>query len=147
MKESLRLSPPVPVSVEYRPTQSGCTIRGVQIPQNTALFLNFGAVQRDPTQWQRPLEYLPERFDPESGLFARPDGGLRHPLSFVPFSFGTRGCPGQAFGLLEAKVCVAYVAMKFKFDLDLEPELQGVSDISFSIGNPFKVCVKLTSSI
>ena len=123
LKESLRLTPTAPASVDYKVVRAGCKIRGVEIPTDARIFINFGVVQRDPRQWQRPAEFLPDRYDPESPLYLRPDGGKRHPMSHIAFSFGPRNCPGQVFGLMESKIFVAYVAMKMKFDMDLDPEL------------------------
>jgi cytochrome P450 len=36
--------------------------RGYDIPQKTRVFINLWAIQRDPTVWERPEEFLPERF-------------------------------------------------------------------------------------
>ena len=39
-------------------------------------------------EWQRPHEFLPERFDPASELSLNPAGGKRHSAAFSPFSGG-----------------------------------------------------------
>lgn len=60
-------------------------------------------------QWHRPEEFLPERFDPNnSELFFKPGTTeLRHPKSFIPFTFGPRNCLGQTLARLELKVLLS----------------------------------------
>merc|ERR1712025_276901 len=74
--ESLRLYPPAPQ------TGSGCfsedvIIGGVKVRARDPVFLNIEQSHHDPFQWQRPDEYLPERFDHADPLYKRPDGGSR----------------------------------------------------------------------
>ena len=51
----------------------------------------------DKSQWQRPLEFLPERFNHSSPLYLTPDGKKRHTYAYVPFAGGKRVCFGQTF--------------------------------------------------
>jgi cytochrome P450 len=52
-------------------------------------FLTFmGFVHKDPVEWKEPEKFIPERFDPSSEYFLRPDGKKRKPLAFIPFLAG-----------------------------------------------------------
>ena len=105
------------------------------MPANKSIYMLMGVVQRDPREWQRPNEFLPERYDPSSPLFKRSDGGNRNPYSHIPFTFGSRNCPGQVLGLLESKLFVAYVILKMQYDVDLDPELHGKDKLYFNLNN------------
>jgi len=45
--------------------------------------------------WQRPREFLPERFDPNNSLYFTPDGKKRNPFCFSGFGGGSRICLGK----------------------------------------------------
>ena len=51
VKESMRITPAVPFSVDYKAVRRGCRIRGVEIPQEAALFLDISVVQKDARNW------------------------------------------------------------------------------------------------
>ena len=54
-------------------------------------------MHRNPEEWQKVGEYIPERFDPSSPYYLRADGKKRHPQSFSPFLGGKRICIGRTF--------------------------------------------------
>ncbi|KAF4404038.1 hypothetical protein G4B88_014494 [Cannabis sativa] len=64
-KETLRLHPPAPFLLPRSPTQS-TIVGGYTIPKGSTIFLNVWSIHRDPSIWENPLEFKPERFD-ESG--------------------------------------------------------------------------------
>ena len=97
----------------------------------------------NPEIWHSPQRYQPERFDPESPLFKTPDGKNRHPLSFMPFSFGIRNCPGQILAMLEMRVFIALLLLKMDFEFDLDPELEGFENVSFMVSMPNKLHVRV----
>lgn len=70
------------------------TLDGVQILKGTDIRYNIIGVHHHPKQWIDPEAFIPERFDPTSKYFLRPDGGQRSKFSFIPFTFGPRACPG-----------------------------------------------------
>jgi len=70
----------------------------------------------DPTQWQEPDRYMPDRFDPGSKWFKKPDGQNRNPLTFTPFMGGKRGCLGKTF----AEVVVRYTIPIIYYHCDSE---------------------------
>ena len=71
---------------------------------------------RNPNEWHYPDKFMPERFDPESEYFKTPNGKARHPLSFIPFSFGERKCLGYQF----ANVIIPTLISRIIFQVDLE---------------------------
>ena len=87
LKESLRLHPPVPLSVP-RGTSKGLKFGGYDIPPRTRVFVNVWAIQRDPKLRDRPEEFIPERFT------NNPVDFIGQNFEFIPFGGGRRGCPG-----------------------------------------------------
>lgn len=65
-------------------------------------------LHHDPDAWQNP-----ENFDPER--FLGPAKDARHAFQFLPFGAGPRNCIGMRFALMEVKVALVRILMKFKF--------------------------------
>jgi cytochrome P450 len=110
LKESLRLHPPVPLSVS-RESSASVKIGGYDIPQKTRVFVNVWAIQRDPAVWDRPEEFLPERF--KNNLVDLKDQNFK----FIAFGGGRKGCPGLTFGVALAEYVIANLLCWFDWRL------------------------------
>ncbi|WP_413289777.1 cytochrome P450 [Bdellovibrio sp. HCB337] len=100
-KEALRLYP----SAYFLPreTNQDDVVGGVKIPKGSQVFLSVRHIQRHPEYFERPDEFVADRFI----------NGLKHPFSFLPFGGGPRICIGMALAKLEAtlvlqKLCERY---------------------------------------
>ncbi|KAI5077506.1 hypothetical protein GOP47_0007330 [Adiantum capillus-veneris] len=62
VKESMRLHPVGPLLLPREASQE-CQIKGYKIPAKTCAFINVWAIGRDPSTWENPLQFWPERFD------------------------------------------------------------------------------------
>ncbi|GAA4928547.1 cytochrome P450 [Nonomuraea thailandensis] len=82
-------------------------IDGVEIPAGSTVVLSPYLTHRLPDVWQRPLEFMPERFAKE-----RVRG--RHPLAYLPFGAGRHQCVGQAFVMHEVTLIVACLMNRFE---------------------------------
>ncbi|XP_004300719.1 PREDICTED: 3,9-dihydroxypterocarpan 6A-monooxygenase-like [Fragaria vesca subsp. vesca] len=89
VKETLRLHPALPLLVPRRPSDSA-TIGGYTIPKGTTVFMNAYAIHRDPSHWDNPLEFRPQRFMDPSNKFDY----LGNKFQYVPFGCGRRICAG-----------------------------------------------------
>lgn len=116
LKEVLRMHPPLISSISYRTTDD-VKICGVSIPKNTSMRYHSAINHYDPQFWQEPMEFIPERFDPESDYYFTPSGKTRPPLSSLTFGFGYRVCPGQSFALMEIKLIIAYVLTQMDYEV------------------------------
>lgn len=88
VKETLRLYPAAPLLLPHMAAVP-CTVGGYFVPAGTELLLNAWGIHRDPTVWERPLEFEPERFMKSSS----PDVN-GHDFKYIPFGYGRRACPG-----------------------------------------------------
>ncbi|XP_055334007.1 cytochrome P450 2J6-like [Paramacrobiotus metropolitanus] len=84
--EYLRLGGSAPLG-NPRSTFEETELLGYRIPKRTQILPNLHAINRNPQYYDDPLSFKPERF-------IGPDGEVHLPKQFMPFSVGTRFCPG-----------------------------------------------------
>ncbi|KAG0515284.1 hypothetical protein BDA96_10G264900 [Sorghum bicolor] len=112
IKEGLRLHPPLPLLLP-RECRSSCQVLGFDVPAGTVVFVNAWAIGRDPSSWDKPEEFVPERFEGSGVDFKGTD------FEYVPFGAGRRMCPGMAFGLVTMELALA--SLLYHFDWELPP--------------------------
>jgi len=110
LKESLRLHPPVSLSVP-RETLESLKFGGYDIPQKTRVFVNVWAIQRDPKLWDRPEEFIPERFT------KNPVDFIGQNFEFIAFGGGRKGCLGLTFGIAVVEYVLANLICLFDWRL------------------------------
>ncbi|KAL1528260.1 hypothetical protein AB1Y20_009617 [Prymnesium parvum] len=96
--EALRLYPPAPLVM--RVANSDTTLHGVDIPKGSAVITSPETLGRDPESWERPNEFLPNRFL---------DGPAAPPGAYIPFGAGPRACVGQQAALLISTLAIAHL--------------------------------------
>lgn len=113
IKESLRLHPPAPLLV-YRELLQDTKINGFDIAAGTRVFINAWAIHRDPTYWEEPLEFRPERFlnSTTSFNFKGQDN-----FQYTPFGGGRRICPGISFAMVNAELLLANLIYEFDWKM------------------------------
>ncbi|KAB1217262.1 Cytochrome P450 71A1 [Morella rubra] len=129
INETLRLHPPLPLLLP-RETSASVRFGGYNIPAKTRVYINAWAIQRDPAVWEKPEEFLPERFKDNPVDFR----GQHYEL--FPFGGGRRGCPGITFGVASVEYVIANLLCWFDWgmpsagvqgqDLDMS-EVNGLS--------------------
>ena len=107
-KESLRLYPPAFGVV--REALSNCEIGGYPIPKGATLAMFQWSVHRDPRFFDRPEEFIPERWDKD---FAK----TLPRCAYFPFGAGSRLCIGNSFAQAEVPLVLAAIVQKFQLQL------------------------------
>jgi cytochrome P450 len=120
LSEALRLCPPGPTGT--RMATRDVEVAGYRVPAGTMLAFGRLSVQTDPSLWDDPLSFDPDRFSPE-----RSAG--RDRWQYVPFGGGPRSCIGDHFAMLEATLALATIIRRV--------------DI-WSLGDDFPVAVPFT---
>lgn len=81
----------------------GLQIDEMFIPGDTNVSVPTYAIQRDPRYYNKPLEFLPERWEtmtPESA-------------PFLPFTKGKYMCPGKNLAMMEMTMVIGRVALQY----------------------------------
>ncbi|KAK1317089.1 Isoflavone 2'-hydroxylase [Acorus calamus] len=88
ISETLRLCPAGPLLVPHE-SREECTVGGYYVPPETMLLVNAWAIHRDPSLWEEPTNFKPERFQ----------GGAAEGYKMIPFGSGRRRCPGEGLAM------------------------------------------------
>ncbi|EQC32595.1 hypothetical protein SDRG_09912 [Saprolegnia diclina VS20] len=122
--ESMRLRPTVPelpsrlaLEADMVPLTDGSHLA---VPKGANIFLDIIAIQRNPTYWSRPNEFLPERFIEgtntyEADLALR--GGKPNTFCYFPFGLGDKRCIGNRFSMTEMLVVLSAFFAKYRVAL------------------------------
>ncbi|PIA24718.1 hypothetical protein AQUCO_71400001v1 [Aquilegia coerulea] len=110
IKETLRLHPPLTIIVPRIPSES-TTIEGYHIPAQTRVIINAWAIGRDPKMWDKPEEFMPERF------IDKPVDLVGQNFDFIPFGGGRRKCPAILFATTSIGSVLANLLYWFNWEL------------------------------
>ncbi|XP_046369667.2 cytochrome P450 2J5-like [Haliotis rufescens] len=97
--EVQRLASVVPVSLPHC-TVNDMDIRGFHIPKGTIVFSNITSSNMDDAYWENAQLFDPTRFLDDQ------HATIKIPPAFMPFSIGTRKCPG--YTIAEKEVIVIF---------------------------------------
>jgi cytochrome P450 len=100
LREALRLCPPAPGAA--RTAVRDIEVDGYRVRAGTLLVFGTYAVQRDPTLWEWPQLFDPQRFRPEAVK-------TMDRWQYLPFGAGARSCIGEHFAMLEATLALATI--------------------------------------
>jgi len=90
----------------------------LQVKKGDQITVHIGSMHKNPDQWQKAEEFIPERFDPESEYYLTPKGKKRDPISYMPFSVGRRICFGKAFAEVMVRTTSVMLCEAFDFTFD-----------------------------
>ncbi len=107
-REALRLYPPVPMMVR----EAACPerFRGRDIPEGAQIVISPWHLHRQERLWERPDEFDPTRWGTENGKTCQRN-------AFIPFSTGSRVCPGAGFAMIEGPLLLSMLLRHFRLDL------------------------------
>lgn len=109
IKETLRMHPAVPLVL--RECRENCQLDGYDIPLKSRVFVNAGAIGKNPNYWNDAETFYPERFLDSSIDFKGTD------FKYIPFGAGRRICPGISFALSNIELPIAQLLYHFDWKL------------------------------
>ncbi|XP_057873228.1 cytochrome P450 81Q32 [Cryptomeria japonica] len=111
VKETMRLHPPAPMLMPHKSIEA-CTVGGYHIPAGTMLMVNAWVIHRDPKLWNKPLDFIPERFM-EKGMEMDNIQMKGNEFEMLPFGAGRRGCPGTTLAMCMVQTTLAILLQSF----------------------------------
>ena len=115
ISETLRFNPPIPSTEQFIVTKD-CRLGKYDVKKGVHLSFYIHGVHHNPNEWQQPELFNPSRFDPSHPMFKTPSGKNRHPMSYIPFSFGERMCLGYQFGKVMLPTLISKIVSNFDFE-------------------------------
>jgi cytochrome P450 len=109
MSEAMRLYPPA--YMVARRAIADTEIGGYPVPAGAEVVAWIYMTHRDPRWYPQPLAFRPERFAPEARA-ALPK------MAYLPFGGGPRACIGAGFAMVEARLILATLACRYRFELE-----------------------------
>jgi cytochrome P450 len=129
-KETMRLYPPA--YAVGREAIEDTEMGGYRVPRGTQLFAFQWVTHRDPRFFERPDEFLPERWASES-IQTLPR------YAYFPFGGGPRQCIGNYFAMMEVVLLLATIGQRFSFSLLNEQPVEVLPVLSLRPKNGIKV--------
>ncbi|CAM8901143.1 unnamed protein product [Rhodiola kirilowii] len=132
MKETMRLHPAA-TFLGQRLAMEDCQVKQYHISKGTLVLINIWSMGRDPTLWDSPEEFLPERF------LNKAIDIKGHNFELLPFGSGRRICPGYTLGLKMIQSSLANLLHGFNWILpgQMSPQDLDMEDI-YGITSPMK---------
>ncbi|XP_050377145.1 trimethyltridecatetraene synthase-like [Argentina anserina] len=120
MKETMRKHPAVVLLPPHLALED-CNVAGFDIRKGSRVFINTWSIGRDPSVWEAPEKFNPERFLENKGIDVRGQS-----FELLPFGSGRRMCPGYSLGLKVIGSCLANMLHGFNWKL---PENMKIKDL------------------
>ncbi|KAJ5452959.1 Cytochrome P450 [Penicillium cf. griseofulvum] len=136
IKETLRMYPPVPGRMPRVVPPQGESYNGNFIPGGTIVSVSPYTIHRDPKLFSEPNVFKPERW--------LGDNTLELERALIPFSTGSRMCPGIHLAYLEVYMTLAMLFSRFVLELESplpRPELDWTDHFVAVFDHPVKVRV------
>jgi cytochrome P450 len=100
LKEALRLCPPA--AGVGRLALRDIEVDGYRVEAGSIVAVGINALHRDPSLWERPLIFDPDRFSPENAKSI-------DRWQFIPFAAGPRSCIAEHFATLVTTLALATI--------------------------------------
>ncbi|XP_067243087.1 cytochrome P450 1B1 [Chanodichthys erythropterus] len=137
--EVMRFTSFVPVTIPHS-TTTDTSINGYPIPKNTVIFVNQWSLNHDPTKWDQPEVFNPQRFLDE-------DGALNKDLTtnVLIFSVGKRRCIGEDLSKIQLFLFTSLLLHQCSFTAESIPSMDFQYGLTLK-PKAFKVSVTLRDS-
>ncbi|KAK5155224.1 hypothetical protein LTS14_006179 [Recurvomyces mirabilis] len=116
ISESLRLYPPVAITMPRRTPVGGETIDDISVPADMTVGVHHYSTYRHPDNFHQPEQFLPERW--LAAMRTSPPFQNDRRECVQPFSFGPRNCLGK--NLARAEIRLTLSRLLWRFDVRLQ---------------------------
>ncbi|KAM9445558.1 cytochrome P450 17A2 [Clarias gariepinus] len=122
--EVMRIRPASPILIPHVAMQD-TSLGGHDVPKGARVLVNIWGIHHDPKYWEKPDQFIPDRF--LDGL-----GKKITPNSYLPFGAGPRVCVGESLARIELFLFLSNLLQKFHFSVPFGaslPDLRGRSGV------------------
>ncbi|KAM4642705.1 cytochrome P450 2F2-like isoform 1-T1 [Discoglossus pictus] len=136
INEIMRFSDVAPLSLPHC-TSRDTNFHGYFIPKGTYVTAFLTSVHYDPTQFQEPYQFNPDRFLDDKGCFKKKD-------ALMPFSAGKRICMGESLARMELFIYFTSLLQKFTFKPVIDRDQINLKSIGSGLGSipeKYQCCV------
>ena len=99
----------VPIGV-FHATGDDCYLENYFIPKDTRIIFPACLIHMDPEHFERPDEFIPERFLTKEGKLIRDE-------RVMPFGLGKRSCPGEPIAHTEIFLYIVSILQRFVIEM------------------------------
>lgn len=135
VKETFRLHPAVPLLLP-RKAGADVEIEGFTVPKGAQVLVNTWAIGRDPSLWDEPSSFKPERF-----LGSEIDVKGRN-FELIPFGAGRRVCPGLPLAMRMLHLMLGSLIHSFDWKLE-----DGVTPENMNMDDKFGITLEMAQSL
>jgi cytochrome P450 len=125
-REALRLYPPVPMMVRENTCPEEFRKRDVKV--GSQIVLSAWHLHRHERLWDNPDGFDPARWGTENGKTCMRD-------AYIPFSAGSRVCPGAGFATIEGVLVLSMILKNYRVSLTERPEPEPVAHLTVRAKN------------
>lgn len=155
MQETMRLYSIIPCVTRTSSEEVVVKEVGVTIPRGANVMIPMFLVNRDPSIWDSPGEFNPERFvntttvrapatPGEGGAGGSDWSSARN--GFFPFGYGARTCVGSSLAQMQSMIFVCKLLRRFKIQPDPGFKLSILSGVSLTTANGINIMLKRRES-
>ncbi|KAL2869031.1 cytochrome P450 [Aspergillus lucknowensis] len=108
----------------------------ITIPKGTIVSISPYLTHHDPTAWETPDTYLPERWLDNADLAKKMNEGGQ--LRYIPFGAGSHRCPGEKMAILVSKTVVSTIVNRCEIAWGEGSSAEMLGGLDFSkVGSPW----------
>lgn len=129
IKETLRMSPPVPADLSREVLDGGIVVDGQYYPPGVRISTACYCMHHNKELYDEPFKFTLERWivDENDKTGASAEKVARAESGYMPFSAGPRGCVGKNLAYLEMGIVLAKILYQFEIRRDTSNNLGGGS--------------------
>lgn len=124
IKESLRMSPPVPADLAREVLRGGISVDGHFLPEGVRVSTCSFCLHHNKELYDEPFAFRPERWIVGEKGSTEESVALAE-SGYMPFSGGPRGCVGKNLAYLEMSIVIAKIIHQFEIRKDESSNLGG----------------------
>jgi cytochrome P450 len=136
MQETLRYYSIIPLVSRLAAEEVHIKEANITIPKGSEMLIPMAVINRDPSIWENPSVFNPDRFEGKTTDFTLAKNG------FFPFGYGSRVCIGNTLAQIESGIFLCKILMNYRLEADPDFKIRILSGISLTTKGGINVMVR-----